>query len=198
MKIFDTDFLIDQGNFLNPKVLDDMRYALPANQMSLRQSIHGGFAAVNVHDPLYERSLFLQSYIEKHNKKRMAQALAEGRSFAVELKQQPPEVARHAPKSEISNSARYQRMVMLAQGQAMFDALDSMKPYWEDEMKRDGTVLCHLFKPILGAFNGLPGARQFRRYLSDHGFKPDSELSHLYYAIDMMYDKFVRFTQSSS
>ncbi|MDF1653726.1 MAG: tRNA dihydrouridine(20/20a) synthase DusA [Coxiellaceae bacterium] len=41
-------------------------------------------------------------------------------------------------------------------------------PYVEHELKQ-GTRLRHLIRPLIGLFQGMPGARRWRRYLSEHG-----------------------------
>jgi len=39
-----------------------------------------------------------------------------------------------------------------------------------------GTALKHMTRHILGLFQGRPGAKQFRRYLSENAHKPDAGL----------------------
>lgn len=46
-----------------------------------------------------------------------------------------------------------------------------MLPYIEDQLAR-GLRLNHIARHLLGLFNGEPGARAFRRHLSEHGHRP--------------------------
>ena len=43
----------------------------------------------------------------------------------------------------------------------------------------------HLLKHLLGLFTGCPGARQFRRYLSEHMYKNESSFQIVYDALDV-------------
>lgn len=47
------------------------------------------------------------------------------------------------------------------------EIMENFMPYVEKELK-NGTRLHHITRHILGLFQGVPGARQFRRYLSEH------------------------------
>src|SRR5690606_27874273 len=47
------------------------------------------------------------------------------------------------------------------------DALRALLPYIEQQLSQ-GATLHHITRHTLGLFNGLPGARQFRRHLSEH------------------------------
>ena len=49
-----------------------------------------------------------------------------------------------------------------------FEVVRRYLPYVEHELKQ-GTRLRHLIRPLIGLFQGMPGARQWRRYLSEHG-----------------------------
>lgn len=49
--------------------------------------------------------------------------------------------------------------------------IDAMRPYIERELAA-GTELKHISRHILGLFAGQPGARAWRRYLSQHAFRP--------------------------
>jgi tRNA-dihydrouridine synthase A len=48
-----------------------------------------------------------------------------------------------------------------------YEVLDSFLSYMEQEIAV-GTALHHMVRHLLGLFQGQPGARQFRRYLSEH------------------------------
>lgn len=46
---------------------------------------------------------------------------------------------------------------------------------YAQEALRAGTPLNTLMRPLLGMFNGLPGARAFRRHLSENGCRPGAD-----------------------
>lgn len=56
------------------------------------------------------------------------------------------------------------------------EVLQGMFPYIEAQL-RQGARLNHMTRHVLGLFNGRPGARQFRRHLSEHAHKPGADLS---------------------
>ncbi len=58
----------------------------------------------------------------------------------------------------------------------------SMSTYIEAELQR-GSRLHHITRHMLGLFNGLPGARQFRRHLSQQAYKPESGIEVLEQAL---------------
>ncbi|RDH44815.1 tRNA dihydrouridine(20/20a) synthase DusA [Zooshikella ganghwensis] len=58
------------------------------------------------------------------------------------------------------------------------EILSQFYPYIEKELD-SGTRLHHLSRHILGLFQGQPGGRQFRRYLSENACKPGSSLQTL-------------------
>lgn len=53
------------------------------------------------------------------------------------------------------------------------EALARFLPYIEAQLAA-GTRLNHMTRHILGLFNGQPGAKQFRRHLSENAFKPQA------------------------
>jgi tRNA-dihydrouridine synthase A len=55
------------------------------------------------------------------------------------------------------------------------EVLDALCAYVEREL-RSGTRLAHMTRHLLGLYNGQPGARQFRRYLSEHAHRPEAGL----------------------
>lgn len=55
------------------------------------------------------------------------------------------------------------------------DVAEALKPYITEET-RAGTRLHHITRHLLGLFNGMPGARQFRRHLSENGTRADAGL----------------------
>jgi tRNA-dihydrouridine synthase A len=54
-----------------------------------------------------------------------------------------------------------------------FSIMDQYKEYLAVEMTQ-GESLQHGAKHLLGLFHGMPGARQFRRYLSEHIYDPNA------------------------
>lgn len=51
------------------------------------------------------------------------------------------------------------------------DAVKAMFPYIEAELSK-GTYLNHISRHMLGLFQNMPGARQWRRYISENAHKP--------------------------
>jgi tRNA-dihydrouridine synthase A len=54
--------------------------------------------------------------------------------------------------------------------------IDRMLPYIDRELNRD-TALKHITRHMLGLYQGVPGARAWRRYLSEHACRPDADSS---------------------
>ena len=57
-----------------------------------------------------------------------------------------------------------------------FEALAAYRPYLADELAR-GTPLRHMARHLLPLFDGLPGARRWRRHLSQHMHAPGAGLA---------------------
>ncbi|ANI30343.1 tRNA-dihydrouridine synthase A [Yersinia entomophaga] len=55
-------------------------------------------------------------------------------------------------------------------------AVEALYPYIEQELAR-GAYLGHITRHILGIFQGIPGARQWRRHLSENAHKPGADVS---------------------
>ena len=51
--------------------------------------------------------------------------------------------------------------------------VEDFMPYIEEQLSKD-IYLSHITRHILGIFHGQPGARQFRRYISENAHKPGS------------------------
>ena len=64
----------------------------------------------------------------------------------------------------------------------------SMYPYIEAELAK-GTYLGHVTRHMLGLFQGIPGARQWRRYLSENAHKPGADVRVLEAALALVADK---------
>ncbi|MBE0483415.1 MAG: tRNA dihydrouridine(20/20a) synthase DusA [Bacterioplanes sp.] len=58
-------------------------------------------------------------------------------------------------------------------------------PYIEQQLSQ-GAVLHHISRHTLGLFNGQPGARQYRRYLSENAFRKDSGIEVLETALSVL------------
>ncbi|NIF22789.1 tRNA dihydrouridine(20/20a) synthase DusA [Candidatus Pantoea multigeneris] len=64
----------------------------------------------------------------------------------------------------------------------------SMYPYIETELAK-GTWLGHITRHMLGLFQGIPGARQWRRHLSENAHKPGAGISVVEAALKLVADK---------
>ncbi|MBK1872032.1 tRNA dihydrouridine(20/20a) synthase DusA [Marinobacter sp. 1-3A] len=63
------------------------------------------------------------------------------------------------------------------------DALRTMYPFIESELER-GVFLGHISRHFLGLFHGVPGGRQFRRYISENAHKPGAGLEVIQTALE--------------
>jgi len=61
-------------------------------------------------------------------------------------------------------------------------AVEAMYPYIERELAQ-GTYLGHITRHMLGLFQGVPGARQWRRHLSENAHKPGADIKVLEQAL---------------
>ncbi|KOC87847.1 tRNA dihydrouridine(20/20a) synthase DusA [Winslowiella iniecta] len=64
----------------------------------------------------------------------------------------------------------------------------AMYPYIEAELSK-GTYLGHVTRHMLGLFQGIPGARQWRRYLSENAHKPGADVEVVEKALSLVADK---------
>lgn len=64
----------------------------------------------------------------------------------------------------------------------------AMYPYIEQELSR-GTWLGHITRHMLCLFQGVPGARQWRRYLSENAHKPGADIAVLEQALRLVADR---------
>ena len=64
----------------------------------------------------------------------------------------------------------------------------AMYPYIERELSH-GTYLGHITRHMLGLFQGIPGARQWRRYLSENAHKAGADMEVLEHALRLVADK---------
>ncbi|WP_445496117.1 tRNA dihydrouridine(20/20a) synthase DusA [Photorhabdus sp. SF281] len=93
----------------------------------------------------------------------------------------------------------YQNPSILAQvDHELFDAsmpvvdtvavVKALYPYVEQELSK-GTSLGHITRHILGIFQGIPGARQWRRHLSENAHKPGADISVIQQALAMVTER---------
>lgn len=66
-----------------------------------------------------------------------------------------------------------------------FAVVRSMYPYIEQELAK-GTYLGHVTRHMLGLFQGIPGARQWRRYLSENAHKAGAGVSVVEHALSLV------------
>lgn len=73
--------------------------------------------------------------------------------------------------------ARVDREIFGRQSEVMDSVaiIESLYPYIERELA-NGTYLGHITRHILGLFQGIPGARQWRRHLSENAHKPGADV----------------------
>ena len=91
--------------------------------------------------------------------------------------------------------AAYQTPWLLAQCQQQFlevesatareDIIEAMSLYLGRQVK-EGTAVKHVSRHLLGLFQGLPGAKAWRRYLSENAFKDDNNTDLLRQALAAM------------
>jgi len=67
------------------------------------------------------------------------------------------------------------------------EAVEAFMPYMASELQ-NGTPLNAMTKHLLGLFNGLPGARAFRRHLSENAVKPGADLAVVETALSFIRD----------
>lgn len=60
--------------------------------------------------------------------------------------------------------------------QSRHQVVEAFFPYMEEELHK-GNRIAYMSRHILGIFNGLPGARQFRRHISENAHKKEADLS---------------------
>ena len=63
------------------------------------------------------------------------------------------------------------------------DALRAMYPFIQSELER-GVFLGHVSRHLLGLFHGVPGGRQFRRYISENAHKRGAGLEVIQTALE--------------
>ena len=70
----------------------------------------------------------------------------------------------------------------------MKDAIEAFIPYVEQELRR-GTRLHAMTRHLVGAFHAVPGARAFRRHLSQHAVRPGADASVLRDAVALVAER---------
>ena len=91
----------------------------------------------------------------------------------------------------------YQNPYMLGEVDSLFELTDApprpqrvdiatrYAKYIETQLNH-GVRLNHMTRHILGLFNGQPGARKWRRYLSEHAYKPDAGIDTYFRALETL------------
>jgi tRNA-dihydrouridine synthase A len=111
----------------------------------------------------------------------------------IETLEQSEEHLRHVDGVMMGRAA-YQNPVLLAQVDARFFGgapadLDAAVATYCDHVERQlaqGARLHTLIKPMLGLYNGRPGARLFRRHLSENAPRHDAGIAVLRDALDFV------------
>ena len=67
-------------------------------------------------------------------------------------------------------------------------AVKAMYPYIEKELSQ-GTYLGHITRHMLGIFQGIPGARQWRRHLSENMFADNAGFNVFEEAVKKSFDR---------
>jgi tRNA-dihydrouridine synthase A len=65
------------------------------------------------------------------------------------------------------------------------DVVEQMLPYIERELEQ-GERLGRITRHMVGLFAGIPGARSWRRYISEHAFRDGASAEVLLEALDAM------------
>jgi tRNA-dihydrouridine synthase len=68
------------------------------------------------------------------------------------------------------------------------EVVRAMYPYIERELSQ-GAYLGHITRHMLGLFQGVPGARQWRRHLSENAHKPGADIQVVEQALSLVADK---------
>ena len=76
----------------------------------------------------------------------------------------------------------FNRQTLVTSREAVVEAL---LPYIEEQLAR-GAQLNHITRHILGLFQGVPGARKFRRHLSENAYKSGAGLTVLEDALELV------------
>lgn len=66
-----------------------------------------------------------------------------------------------------------------------YDIIQKMEPYIERELSH-GALLKHITRHLLGLFAGQPGARAWRRYLSENAHRPGAGIEVLHAALERL------------
>ncbi len=66
--------------------------------------------------------------------------------------------------------------------------LDRLYPYIESQLQQ-GIPMSRMIRHLLGLYRGEPGARLWRRYLSEHGNKKDASMDVFYQAEKLIYER---------
>ena len=78
--------------------------------------------------------------------------------------------------------------------QSRDDVLEGLLPYVDQQLAR-GAHLNHITRHILGLYQGVPGARKFRRHLSENAYKKDAGLEVLTDAFNLVQEAAAQATE---
>lgn len=65
------------------------------------------------------------------------------------------------------------------------EVLEGFAIFMAEELAK-GTKLSHMTRHILGLYQGMPGGKKFRRYISEHAHRPNAGIDVLYSAVSAM------------
>ena len=77
------------------------------------------------------------------------------------------------------------------------DVLDTLLPYTRLQLAR-GVPLNHMTRHFLGLFQGLPGARKFRRHLSENAYREGADIAVLEQAHELVRESIARMDNSAA
>lgn len=69
------------------------------------------------------------------------------------------------------------------------NAIEALYPYIEQELSQ-GTRLSSITRHIIGMFQGIPGAREWRRHLSENAYKSSANIMVVEQALSLVRDRF--------
>jgi tRNA-dihydrouridine synthase A len=175
-------------------------------EQSLRALIDGCAAAGVTVFAVHARKAWLEGLSPKENRdvppldhdlvyrvKRERPGLTILVNGGIETLEQAEEHLRHVDGVMLGRAA-YQNPVLLAEVDARFfggapveleSAVDTYADHVERQLAR-GARLHNLIKPMLGLYNGRPGARLFRRHLSENAARHDAGIGVLHEALSFV------------
>ncbi|MFT6366840.1 MAG: tRNA-dihydrouridine synthase A [Bacteroidia bacterium] len=77
------------------------------------------------------------------------------------------------------------------------DVMAALLPYVEKQLSNGGK-LNHVTRHVLGLFQGVPGAKKFRRHLSENAYKKDAGIEVLAQAYKLVSDTYSQHSSSAA